>query len=69
MLDLCAVQEKIEEAIEFDAVEWEGNNVVRFDRGDNSFWIYENGSIDNLETWPKAMQTRINKLVTSLTLA
>jgi hypothetical protein len=63
MLNLCAVQETIEEAIEFDEVEYEGNNVIRFDRGDNSFWVYDNGSIDNLDTWPKAMQLRINKMV------
>lgn len=44
-IDMVEVREKMEMAFEFDYVENEGKDCVRFDRGANSFWLYANGSV------------------------
>jgi len=58
MIDVYAVADILEEQMDFDYIEQEGE-VLRFDLRGNSFWVYPSGSVDNINTWSKSMQERI----------
>jgi hypothetical protein len=46
-LDLNALRERAEEEIDFEMVEREGENTLRFDMySGTSIWVHSNGSID-----------------------
>lgn len=57
------ISELLETKFNFDYVEHEGPDVIRHDIGDNSFWINADCTFENLETFPKAFQTTIAKLL------
>lgn len=62
MFDLDQAREQLEQHFDFDEVESEGSDCVRFDYGDNSVWIYRDGCTEGLATMPKTIQTFINRL-------
>ena len=62
MLDLEQARDTLESKFDFDYVESEGDDCVRFDYGDNSVWIYRDGCTEGLATMPKTIQTCINHL-------
>ena len=57
--------DSLEENMNFDYVESEGASTVRFDLGDNSFWVHESGEIENLNTFPQALQKKVLSLIKS----
>lgn len=62
MFDLNQAREILESKFDFDYVESEGPDCVRFDYGDNSVWIYDDGRTEGLAYMPKTIQTSINNL-------
>lgn len=61
--DMLAMRDSMENAIAWSFVESEGQDVIRFDWGYRSVWIYQWGDIDGLETFPKPYQKRIKQVV------
>lgn len=66
-VDLTAIRDDLELDLPWTMVESEGMNCVRFDNRDRSVWIYSNGSIDGLKTFPPAWQQKIKETVHSYT--
>jgi hypothetical protein len=62
-LDIGEARDRLESEIEFDYVESEGNDCVRFDLGSNSFWIYQNGSVVDIETFSKKIQKQVRSIL------
>jgi hypothetical protein len=62
-LDIGEARDRLESEIDFDYVESEGNDCVRFDLGSNSFWIYRSGSVGDLEHLPVDIQTQVRAIL------
>ena len=62
-MEFFEISELLEEHFNFDYVEYEGADLIRHDLGDNSFWINKDCSFENLNTFPKAIQNKIAKLI------
>lgn len=61
MVNLQHIRELLESNYEFIECEQEGSDCLRVDHGDNSVWIYENGSTDGLETMSKSIMYFIKR--------
>lgn len=64
-MDLDTLRDYLESKFEFDYIESEGDNCIRFDYGDNSVWIYSDKQTEGLTTMPKAIQAYITQLFLS----
>jgi hypothetical protein len=62
-LDIGEARDRLESEIDFDYVESEGTDCVRFDLGSNSFWIYSSGSVVDIEHLPKKIQKQVHLIM------
>jgi len=62
-MDINAARELLEDSMDFDYVESEGDDCIRFDLNDSSFWIYSSGTIGDLEHMPTILQKQIRSIL------
>jgi hypothetical protein len=61
MFDLEQARQMLLDQYEFIEIESEGDDCFRVDYGDNSVWIYRDGSTEGLTTMPKSIQYFIQR--------
>jgi len=62
-IDIDEARDRLESEIDFDYVESEGTDCIRFDLGSNSFWIYSSGTIGDLEHFSKKIQKQVRDII------
>ena len=53
----------LEESLDNVSMENEGADTVRFDIANRSFWVHNDGEIENLNSFPIGFQKKILKLI------
>jgi hypothetical protein len=56
-------RELIEDSIDFDYIESEGDDCIRFDLGSDSFWIYQSGYVGDLEHMPEHIKLKVRMIL------
>ena len=63
MIDLSQMRDDLEREIDWDFVEREGANVIRFDMGDNSVWVHSSGEIEGLKSVNVKIQNIMKRVI------